>query len=93
MSRIDPAAYRIGTEAVWLADQRDRASAIGVPTLVICGDEDRPTPPDLSREINAMIAGSQLVMIPDAGHLTNLERPNAFNALVGDFIRHVDSRG
>jgi 3-oxoadipate enol-lactonase len=87
MSRIDPAAYRIGAEAVWLADQPDRAAAIDVPTLVICGDEDRPTPPDLSRELHAMIAGSQLAMIPNAGHLTNLEQPNAFNGVVGDFIK------
>src|SRR3954447_3110650 len=34
MARIDPAAYRIGAEAVWLANQRDRAAEIGVPTLV-----------------------------------------------------------
>jgi 3-oxoadipate enol-lactonase len=87
MSRIDPAAYRIGAEAVWLADQRDRAAAIDVPALVLCGDEDRPTPPDLSRELRAMIAGSQLVIIPNAGHLTNLEQPNAFNGVVGDFIK------
>ena len=93
MSRIDPAAYRIGAEAVWLADQRDRAAAIQVPTLIICGDEDRPTPPDLSRELHAMIAGSRLAMIPNAGHLTNLEQPDAFNRLVGEFVRGVDSRG
>ena len=35
MSRIDPAAYRIGAEAVWLADQRDRAAAIHAPTLIV----------------------------------------------------------
>src|SRR4051794_37214584 len=40
MSRIDPAGYRIGAEAVWLADQRDRARAIRGPTLVIVGDQD-----------------------------------------------------
>lgn len=93
MSRIDPAAYCIGAEAVWLADQRDRAATIQVPTLIICGDEDRPTPPDLSRELHAMIAGSRLAMIPNAGHLTNLEQPDAFNRLVGEFVRGVDSRG
>ena len=38
MARIDPAAYRIGAKAVWLADQHDRADAIEVPTLVLCGD-------------------------------------------------------
>ena len=48
MARIDPAAYRIGAEAVWLADQRDRAADIRVPTLVMCGSEDQVTPPALS---------------------------------------------
>jgi 3-oxoadipate enol-lactonase len=93
MSRIDPAAYCIGAEAVWLADQRDRAAAIQVPTLIICGDEDRPTPPGLSRELHAMIHNSGLAMISSAGHLTNLEQPDAFNTLVGEFVRGVDSRG
>ena len=49
MGRIDPEAYRLGAAAVWLADQRDRAAAIDVPTLVLVGDEDRITPPALSR--------------------------------------------
>src|SRR5205823_151642 len=43
MARIDPAAYRIGAEAVWLADQRDRAQKIDAPVLVLCGSEDRVT--------------------------------------------------
>ena len=86
MSRIDPAAYRIGARAVWLADQRDRAAAIRVPTLVVCGTEDIPTPPALSNELHAMIAGSRLAMIPNAGHLTNLEQPAEFNRVVEDFI-------
>ena len=50
---IDPAAYRIGAEAVWLADQRDRAARIDVPTLVLCGSEDKVTPPSLSRRADA----------------------------------------
>ncbi|QIL01838.1 alpha/beta fold hydrolase [Sphingomonas sinipercae] len=86
MAGIDPAAYVIGAEAVWLADQRQRARAIAVPTLILCGDDDKPTPPDLSRELGALISGSQLAMIAGAGHLTNLERPVEFNRLVGDFI-------
>src|SRR5206468_12345531 len=55
MSRIDPAAYRIGAEAVWLADQRDRAAAIRVPTLVLLGDQDLVTPVDLSNELADLI--------------------------------------
>jgi 3-oxoadipate enol-lactonase len=92
MARIDPAAYRIGAEAVWLADQRDRAGDIRVPTLVLCGAEDRVTPPSLSREFAHLIPGAQYEPIEGAGHLSNLERPEEFNTLVGAFVRGVDSR-
>ena len=90
MSRIDPAAYRIGAEAVWLADQRERAAEISIPTLIVCGEEDRPTPPDLSRELHEMIQNSRLAMIAGAGHLTNLEKPAEFNALVEGFVTDVE---
>ena len=92
MARIDPAAFRIGAEAVWLADQRDRVHDIRVPTLVLCGDEDRITPPALSTALTRMIPGAQYEQIARAGHLTNVERPDEFNTLVGAFIRGVDSR-
>jgi 3-oxoadipate enol-lactonase len=92
MARIDPAAYRIGAEAVWLADQRERAHDIRVPTLVLCGTEDRVTPVALSRELTHIIPGSRYEPIEHAGHLTNLERPEEFDTLVGAFIRGVDSR-
>jgi pimeloyl-ACP methyl ester carboxylesterase len=63
---------------------------ITVPTLVICGDEDQPTPPELSRELHKAIAGSRLEMIPNAGHLTNLEQPDAFNSAVERFLAQVE---
>ncbi|HVU30405.1 MAG TPA: alpha/beta fold hydrolase [Sphingomicrobium sp.] len=89
MSRIDPEAYRIGLEAVWLADQRDRAAEIRVPTLIICGTQDKITPPALSRELESLVAASELQLIEGAGHLSNLERPHQFNSLVEEFIeRH-----
>jgi 3-oxoadipate enol-lactonase len=90
MARIDPAAYRIGAEAVWLADQSERAAAIRVPTLIICGAEDRVTPPALSEELAHLIPDAQYELIEGAGHLSNLERPGVFNALVYAFIRRVD---
>lgn len=92
MAAIDPAAYRIGSEAVWLAQQRERASAIRVPTLVLCGTVDKVTPPALSTALARLIPGSQYEPIEGAGHLGNLERAEAFNTLVGAFIRGVDSR-
>lgn len=91
MAAISPAAYCIGAEAVWLADQRTRVHDIRVPTLVLCGTEDKVTPPALSRELVQLIPGARLEMIDGAGHLGNLEKPDAFNTVVGAFVRAVDS--
>lgn len=90
MSRIDPAAYRIGAEAVWLADQRDRAAAIDKPTLILVGDQDFITPVDLSNELLGLIPRARMQVIAGAGHLTNLERPDEFNRLVSDFLTGIE---
>ena len=92
MATIRPAAYRIGAEAVWLADQGERADQIRGPTLVLCGAQDHVTPPALSTALTRLIPGARYEPIENAGHLTNFERPDAFNTLVGAFIRGVDSR-
>jgi 3-oxoadipate enol-lactonase len=92
MARIDPAAYVIGAEAVWLANQRERAHAIRVPTLVLCGADDKPTPPALSQSLARLIPGAQYEPIERAGHLGNIEQPDAFNTFVNAFVRGVDSR-
>ena len=91
MARIDPEAFRIGAEAVWLADQRDRAMAINVPTLVLVGDEDTVTPPELSRELADMIPGAELHTLAGAGHLANIERPADFNDAVQAFVERAEA--
>jgi 3-oxoadipate enol-lactonase len=90
MARIDPAAYCIGAEAVWLADQRDRAAAIDIPTLVLVGEADQATPPKLSSELAALIPGATLQTIAGAGHISNLERPAEFDARVEEFLARVE---
>ena len=90
MSRIDPAAYAIGAEAVWLADQSDRAAAVAVPTLVIVGCEDRITPPGLSISLAGMIENAALETISGAGHLANIERPEAFNRAIAEFLVRIE---
>lgn len=86
MAAIDPEAYRIGARAVWLADQRDRAAEIRVPTLIIVGDEDQITPRALSDELVGLIPGSGLAVIEGASHLANLDKPDAFNAVIDEFL-------
>jgi 3-oxoadipate enol-lactonase len=89
MSRIDPAAYRIGAEAVWLADQRGRAEAIRVPTLVTVGDQDLVTPVDLSNELVDLIPDARMQVMNGVGHLGNIEKPAEFNRMVEEFIAQI----
>lgn len=89
MSRIDPEAYKLAAEAVWNADERATARTIAVPTLVLCGSEDQPTPVALSAELAALIAGARIALIPGAGHLTNLEQPADFNAALDGFLSEI----
>lgn len=90
MGKIDPEAYRLGAAAVWLADQRDRAAAIDVPTLVLVGDEDRITPPALSDELAALVPGARSERIFGAAHLANLEQPEAFNRALDRFLSEIE---
>jgi 3-oxoadipate enol-lactonase len=86
MAAIDPAAYRLGAAAVWLADQRDRAAKIEMPTLILVGEEDHITPVSLSEELRDRIPRSELRVIGKAGHLANAEQPQAFNAAIESFL-------
>ena len=72
--------------AVATIDLTDRLAAIRCPTLVIVGADDKGTPPAMARTIAQAIAGSTLVEIPAAGHLANLEQPQAFNAALDAFL-------
>ncbi len=65
-------------------------ATIKVPTLVICGSEDRVTPPAMSEFIAAGVAGAELVMIAGAGHLSNIEQPTAFNRAMRNFLDRVE---
>ncbi|HWL66092.1 MAG TPA: alpha/beta fold hydrolase, partial [Actinomycetota bacterium] len=67
-------------------DSTDVLSGIDVPTLVIVGENDGITPPDAARKIHEHVGGSRLVVIPEVGHLSNLEAPEAFNGAVAEFL-------
>jgi pimeloyl-ACP methyl ester carboxylesterase len=60
-------------------DSRPGLAAIRCPALVVVGDGDTLTPPELAQEIAAGIPGATLVTIPESGHLSTLERPEAVN--------------
>ena len=63
-----------------------KLSAIKVPTLVICGDEDKLTPPAVSQDMANTIPGARLAILEAAGHLSNIEQPAAFNTVLREFL-------
>jgi pimeloyl-ACP methyl ester carboxylesterase len=68
-------------------DQRDLLPRIAVPTLLIWGELDVRSPPSVARQFEQAIPDAKLVVISGAGHVTNLERPEQFNAAVREFCR------
>jgi pimeloyl-ACP methyl ester carboxylesterase len=74
-------------------DSSELLPTIDVPTLIVVGEEDVLTPPREAMAMHAAIEGSRLEVIPRAGHVSNIERPAAFNHVVSDFLaieQHVD---
>lgn len=67
-------------------DSRPLLSSIRCPTLVLVGEGDELTTPELAREIAAGIAGSTLTIVPDCGHLSTMEKPEAVNAALGQWL-------
>ncbi len=63
----------------------DRLHTIKVPTLVLVGDHDE-CDPSLSREMHEKIAGSELVILPNSGHMNFVDQPDMWMKAVGDFL-------
>jgi pimeloyl-ACP methyl ester carboxylesterase len=77
-SEVGVAGYlRQQTANITRIDSRPTLGAIRCPTLVLVGDSDQLTPPERAAEIAALIPGAQLVVVPECGHLSTLERPQA----------------
>ncbi len=73
-------------------DARLHLPNVTCPTLVLCGDADRLTPPECSREIVALIPGAELVMIDQCGHMLTMERPDAVNAALLGWLERLGSK-
>lgn len=87
----DGACQALGAMACRL-DLTDRLSALRTPTLIVVGDRDTVTPLEASRRMHAAIPGSRMVVIPDAGHVSNLSNVAAFNAALTDFLQGLEGR-
>lgn len=69
-------------------EYEDQLGKISKPTLIITGEHDRTCTPRASRDLHASISGSELVIVPDAGHMTFIEQPDIYFAALSDFFTH-----
>jgi pimeloyl-ACP methyl ester carboxylesterase len=84
----------VRSESLWAqlsvmaqADQRDLLPRIAVPSLLIWGDADARSPLSVARQFQEAIPAAELVVIPGAGHVSNLEHPGPFNDALRRFCR------
>jgi pimeloyl-ACP methyl ester carboxylesterase len=87
MAQVSPVTYRLALQAQAAFDRDAALSHIHVPTLLLTGEHDRKSPAATIERMAAQISGSRWVQLPGIGHLQNLEAPDAFDALVLDFLR------
>jgi pimeloyl-ACP methyl ester carboxylesterase len=84
---VRPESMRTALAVMAETDQRDLLPRVAVPTLLIWGEHDRRSPLSVARQFEAAIPDAELVVIPGAGHVSNLERPELFNDAVRGFCR------
>jgi 3-oxoadipate enol-lactonase len=86
MSRVPEATYRAALKTISSFDRRAALGSIGVPTLVLAGEDDKTAPPDVMRRMAERIPLAEFVCLPFAGHIANVEAPTAFNEAVLMFL-------
>jgi pimeloyl-ACP methyl ester carboxylesterase len=68
-------------------DSTDALRSVKCPTLILVGDADALTPPRLSREMHKLVPHSRLFVVPDCGHLSTIERPEAVNQAMIEWMK------
>ena len=87
IAETGPEAFVLQLKAIMSRpDSRPSLASIRCPTLVLVGDADVATPPELNKEIADGISGAKLVIVPDSGHLTTIEQPDAVNAALAEWL-------
>ncbi len=94
MSRVvsdrHPLGFRLMATSLAVADTTDLLPKIDVPTLLLWGDGDRRSPLWVAEGFRAAIPGAELEVITGAGHVSNMEQPEAFDAHVRRFCSSLD---
>lgn len=87
MAAIPEASYRAALQCLVTFDRRDALAGLSMPVLLLAGQRDTVAPPELMKRMQAKIPGAVYAEIPLAGHLANLEQPQAFDAALRAFLK------
>lgn len=90
MLATDPKAFSAACRALRDMNLTDGAGGVTNPTLVIAGGADQTTPPEMARQLAAVIPGADFVELADCGHCPPLEQPTQFAAAVAAFLGRWD---
>ena len=80
-----PAGFRLMAASSAEVDTRDLLPRLALSTLLLWGDADRRSPTVVAEQFRTAIPNAELMIIPNAGHLSNMEQPNLFNTHVRRF--------
>jgi pimeloyl-ACP methyl ester carboxylesterase len=90
---VRPESMRTALLVMAETDQRDLLPRVAVPTRLIWGKLDQRSPLSVARQFEDAVPDAKLVVIPGAGHVSNLEQPELFNDAVREFCRAHSARG
>lgn len=88
---VHPTATRVALEAFAEADLRDTLPRVDVPTLLVYGDLDVRSPRAIWEPIHRAIGHSRLVLVPDVGHMVDMQAPEHCNRAIREFVREVET--
>ena len=84
--------YQFGRAIFDRDSVHEHMSSIDIPTLMVVGDKDIPTPPEKARRLANTLPNAQLVLVPDAGHTAPTEEPAFVNAAIEKFLANLAER-
>ena len=89
MSILHKNSYLKTIEASMRTEHRHVFETINIPTLIMVGELDTLTPPSMAKDIKEKIPNSLIKIIPNAGHLINIEQPKLFNDYLLSFLKNL----
>jgi pimeloyl-ACP methyl ester carboxylesterase len=92
MFAFHPVGFQLMAATLAIADMRALLPKIQVPVLLIWGEADKRVPVGVAHQFQDAIPEAKLEIIPEAGHVTNMEKPIEFNKIVKDFCSSVSTR-